>query len=111
MKHIAVTECSIDFGTLAQAFVYFEKAVFKRFVNKQNRKLAAGAAILLSAKLNDVRGPDLHHLIEKIVMNFRVQRRDLLDTEFLLFVTLEFSLLSTVNDVLPHYHRLVYGNS
>ncbi|CAG0917561.1 unnamed protein product [Notodromas monacha] len=111
LRRIAVNDCSLDLGTLAQAFVYFEKAVFKKFVNKQNRKLAAGAALLLSAKLNDVRGGDLHHLIERIVQTFRVQRRDLLDTEFLLFVTLEFSLLSSVSDVLPHYHRLVYGNN
>ena len=68
LKHdlfkIAQTKCGVEIIVIAEAYVFFEKIILKGLINKPNRKLVAGACLMLAAKLNDIKGPDLTKLIE-----------------------------------------------
>lgn len=108
MLKIANTECGVDLVTVAHSYVFYEKLVLKCLINKQNRKMCAGACLMLAAKLNDVKGQDLQNLIERIESGLRLNRRDLVDTEFGVLVALEFSLHIPISQVYPHYERLLY---
>lgn len=107
MYQIGRIELQFDYLVIAQAYVYFEKLCLKHLITKQNRKLCAGASLLLSAKLNDVKGSDLKSLIDSIETSFRLKHRDLISMEFGVIVALDFALHLQPSEILAHYERLI----
>ncbi|KAI5279795.1 Cdk5 And Abl1 Enzyme Substrate 2 [Manis pentadactyla] len=100
-------ECGLEPVTVSMAYVYFEKLVLQGKLTKQNRKLCAGACVLLAAKISsDLRRGEVKQLIDKLEERFRFNRRDLIGFEFTVLVALELALYLPENQVLPHYRRL-----
>ncbi|CAJ0915532.1 unnamed protein product [Ranitomeya imitator] len=78
IRKLAQDDCGYEEPTVAMAFVYFEKLALKGKLNKQNRKLCAGACILLAAKIgSDLRKHEVKHLIDKLEEKFRLNRREI----------------------------------
>ncbi|CAL8090603.1 unnamed protein product [Calicophoron daubneyi] len=100
---------SLDLWIAAHAHVLFEKLILKLFVNKINRKLCAASALLISAKLNDVKGADLTSLLQELEATFRISRRDLIRTELDVALGLEFCLIPAESEITAHYYR-IYKN-
>ncbi|XP_018415438.1 PREDICTED: CDK5 and ABL1 enzyme substrate 2 isoform X2 [Nanorana parkeri] len=106
MRNVAV-ECSMEPVTVAMSYAYFEKLALQGKVNKQNRKLCAGACVLLAAKISsDFKKPELKHLLDKLEERFRSNRRDLVAFELTVLVAMELALYLPEAQVLPHFHRL-----
>ncbi|KAH0617781.1 hypothetical protein JD844_016361 [Phrynosoma platyrhinos] len=111
MRKLAQDECGFEEPTVAMAFVYFEKLALKGKLNKQNRKLCAGACVLLAAKIgSDLKKHEVKHLIDKLEEKFRLNRRELIAYEFPVLVALEFALHLPEHEVMPHYRRLVQNS-
>uniref|UniRef100_A0A3B4DCF0 Cdk5 and Abl enzyme substrate 1 n=2 Tax=Pygocentrus nattereri TaxID=42514 RepID=A0A3B4DCF0_PYGNA len=108
IRKLAQEDCGYEEPTVAMAFVYFEKLALNGKIDKQNRKLCAGACILLAAKIgSDLRRPEVKSLIDRLEEKFRLNRKDLLAFEFPVLVALEFKLHLPHHEILPHYRRLL----
>ncbi|XP_008296251.1 CDK5 and ABL1 enzyme substrate 1 isoform X1 [Stegastes partitus] len=111
IRKLAQDECGYEEPTVAMAFVYFEKLVLQGKLNKQNRKLCAGACVLLAAKIGgDLKKHEVKLLIDKLEERFRVNRRELIAFEFPVLVALEFNLHLPENEIMPHYRRLLQAS-
>uniref|UniRef100_A0A1I8FJ15 Cyclin N-terminal domain-containing protein n=1 Tax=Macrostomum lignano TaxID=282301 RepID=A0A1I8FJ15_9PLAT len=95
----------LDTWAVAQAYVFFEKLALKGFVNKLNRRHSCAVSLVLSAKLNDIKGPDLTELESA----FRLSRREILSQEMAALLGLEFSFAVPDYEVLSHQQRIVSG--
>ncbi|KAJ8272948.1 hypothetical protein GJAV_G00095380 [Gymnothorax javanicus] len=111
IRKLAQEECGYEEPTVAMAFVYFEKLALRGKLNKQNRKLCAGACMLLAAKIgSDLRKHEVKHLIDKLEEKFRMNRRELIAFEFPVLVALEFNLHLPEHEIMPHYRRLLQSS-
>ncbi|KAM5222008.1 CDK5 and ABL1 enzyme substrate 1 [Ctenodactylus gundi] len=111
MRKLAQEDCGFEEPTVAMAFVYFEKLALKGKLTKQNRKLCAGACVLLAAKIgSDLKKHEVKHLIDKLEEKFRLNRRELIAFEFPVLVALEFALHLPEHEVMPHYRRLLQSS-
>ncbi|KAG7455325.1 hypothetical protein MATL_G00255300 [Megalops atlanticus] len=111
IRKLAQEECGYEEPTVAMAFVYFEKLALRGKLNKQNRKLCAGACVLLAAKIgSDLKKHEVKHLIDKLEEKFRLNRRELIAFEFPVLVALEFNLHLPEHEIMPHYRRLLQSS-
>jgi len=109
LREITVTVPQLDASTVAMAWVYFEKLVLGDHVRKGNRKLLAGACLVLAFKFNqhDQRAVmrDLACCIRKLDRKDQLDLEALRDAELQVFVWLQFGLHLRRDAVLPHLHR------
>uniref|UniRef100_A0A1I8ITP2 Cyclin N-terminal domain-containing protein n=1 Tax=Macrostomum lignano TaxID=282301 RepID=A0A1I8ITP2_9PLAT len=102
-------KAGLDTWAVAQAYVFFDKLALKGFVNKLNRRHSCAVSLVLSAKLNDIKGPDLTVLLQELESAFRLSRREILSQEMAALLGLEFSLAVPDYEVLSHQQRIVSG--
>lgn len=111
LREMTLSIPELDISTVAIAWVYFEKLVLGNHVRKSNRKLLAGACLVLAFKFNQHGDrsslQQLACCIRKLDRKDQLNLDDLQDAELKVFVWLKFSLLSRDADVMPHLLRML----
>lgn len=111
LREITVVIPDLDMSTVALAWVYFEKLVLADRVRKGNRKLLAGACLILAFKFNQ-RGDraslrQLEKCIRKLDRKDQLNSAALRDAELCVFVWLKFGLHTYRRAALPHLQRML----
>lgn len=101
---------NIELSTVALSYVYFEKLVLKRVVNKANRKLVMSVCLLLALKFNESTGADassIKTLLEEIDRVQGLSPKQVLTAEFAVFSHLLFRLNVSKKLWMAHLKRLL----
>jgi len=106
-------EADLELASVACAFVYFEKLILKDVVMKENRRVIAGACLLLATKIMERKEKRMASIIEVTSKHMDVSAQEILEREFAIYAALEFALYLPFSEVAPHLQRIVEitGNS
>ncbi|KAL3997778.1 Cyclin N-terminal domain family protein [Acanthocheilonema viteae] len=104
--HQIAVACNLEDTTTAHAYVFYEKVLLKGLVCKMNRKLVAGAALLVAAKITDFGSVCVSDVVNHLESSLRINRKELLRYEIPLCAALSFDLRVPVWQLLPHYQRI-----
>lgn len=102
-----------EISTVALTAVYFERLVYRRLVNKGNRKLAFAACALLAWKMSEAREgaarppAKASDVLDALETALGVQRKAVLKAEFPVFQHLRFGLAVPTGYAAPHLERLL----
>jgi hypothetical protein len=100
-------ECRLELGSVALAFVYFEKLILARIVNKSNRKVIAAACLLLAVKAHDLKSIDFAQLVRSMSRLLNILPGSVTRSEFPVFASLHFELHLSQDDYVPHLERIL----
>jgi hypothetical protein len=100
-------EMQIDLSTVALAYVYFEKLFMRKALVRANRKMVAGACLLLATKINDNKEVKLPALLNSLERWLQIPVSDVLKAEFWVFCSLEFNLVLREQEYQPHLDKLL----
>lgn len=100
-------EMHIDLSTVALSYVYFEKLFLRKALVRANRKMVAGACLLLATKINDNKEVKLPALLNSLERWLQIPVSDILKAEFWVFCSLEFNLVLQEHEYQPHLDKLL----
>ncbi|KNE69591.1 hypothetical protein AMAG_14147 [Allomyces macrogynus ATCC 38327] len=98
--------CDLEISSVAKAFVYFEKLVLKRIVQKPNRRLIGAICLLLATKVNEPKGFKFGPLLDTLAKELGVSAKAIREREFQTFAQLEFNLYLPPSEFIPHFERI-----
>jgi len=105
--YLAAQEMDLELSSVAKAYVYFERLILKKEVNKYNRKLIGATCLFLATKVNDTKEVSYANLLRVLNKVMNVSPKEIRENEFNVFVALEFVLYVPLWDIRPHFERLV----
>lgn len=105
--YLVAQEMDLELSSVAKAYVYFERLILKKEVNKYNRKLIGATCLFLATKVNDPKEVSYANLLKVLNKIMDVSPKEIRENEFNVFVALEFVLYVPLWDIRPHFERLV----
>lgn len=92
----------LEVSTVALAFVYFEKLIFKRAVSRQNCSLVMANCIVLAHKFNGINRSLLPRVLVTLEKGMKVSRKAIFKHEFEVYRLLMFQLKVAARQWKPH---------